>query len=572
MDMQVAIIGAPLDLGAGRRGVDMGPSAIRYAGLEERLRAAAVDCVDRGNVATAVAEATAEHDRRARFLPAIRTTCERIAELVRAALDDRRIPIVLGGDHSIALGTLGGLASRRGPGAVLWFDAHGDLNTPETTPSGNVHGMPLAAALGRGGPDFQSTSWTLPSLQPERVAVIGARDLDPGERALIAELGLAVHTMSELDRRGIEAVVTESLERAANAPFVHISLDMDGLDPDAQHTRPRNYRAAARVAIGPRPEASPQRRSPPGGDRSPLAHHARPDRRRSEPGRALDELAPACSLLAAPGGVAARLDALAHRDPLGDRRGVGPDAGADGRQRGGARDRRVDRSALHRHAGRVGLELEQEPVAGEAAVDAQDVEVGVLSHRLDHVRHPPGDRLERRAGEVRDARARREARDDGARRRAPPRRSEPRQRREHAHPAGVVDLGGPGHEAGGVGVEAEIAAEPVQQRARREHAAVDRPLDAAADPPGDRGEQAAGRARPLVADVREHEHASAISRLHATRTDAAGAGERGLLVDEPRPQWQLRRPRWVAQDAEVASRVGDPRERRARDAEDVEQR
>jgi arginase len=139
---------------------------------------------------------------------------------------------VLGGDHSIALGTLGGLASRRGAGAVLWFDAHGDLNTPETTPSGNVHGMPLAAALGRAGPGFQSPAWTLPALQPERVAVIGARDLDPGERALIGELGLAVHTMSELDRSGIETVVTEALERAAGAPFVHISLDMDGLDPD----------------------------------------------------------------------------------------------------------------------------------------------------------------------------------------------------------------------------------------------------------------------------------------------------------------------------------------------------
>jgi arginase len=230
--MKAAIIGAPLDLGAGRRGVDMGPSAIRYAGLEERLTDLGLDCVDRGNVGAPVPEATAEFDPRARFLPAIRTTCERIAGLVGAALDEGRIPIVLGGDHSIALGTLAGLATRRGPGAVLWFDAHGDLNTPETTPSGNVHGMPLAAALGRGGPGFESPSWTLPALEPDRVAVIGARDLDDGERALIAELGLAVHTMSELDRRGIEAVVREALERAADAPFIHISLDMDGLDPD----------------------------------------------------------------------------------------------------------------------------------------------------------------------------------------------------------------------------------------------------------------------------------------------------------------------------------------------------
>jgi arginase len=230
--MRSAIIGAPLDLGAGRRGVDMGPSAIRYAGLEDRLSALGLDCVDLGNIATATAEATAEHDVRARYLPAIRETCERVAGQVAVALDEDRIPIVLGGDHSIALGTLGGLAARHGPGAVLWFDAHGDLNTPETTPSGNVHGMPLAAALALGGPGFESPSWRLPALQPERVAVIGARDLDPGERALIAELGLAVHSMSALDRRGIEAIVSEALERAAGAPFVHVSLDMDGLDPD----------------------------------------------------------------------------------------------------------------------------------------------------------------------------------------------------------------------------------------------------------------------------------------------------------------------------------------------------
>jgi arginase len=230
--MKAAIIGAPLDLGAGRRGVDMGPSAIRYAGLAERLTALGIDCEDRGNVASPVAEATAGHDPRARFLPAIKATCERVAGLVGEALDEGRIPIVLGGDHSIGLGTLGGLAARHGPGAVLWIDAHGDLNTPETTPSGNVHGMPLAAALGRAGPAFESASWSLPAVEPGRVAVIGARDLDDGERALIRELGLAVHTMSELDRRGIEAVVGEALERASGAAFVHVSLDMDALDPD----------------------------------------------------------------------------------------------------------------------------------------------------------------------------------------------------------------------------------------------------------------------------------------------------------------------------------------------------
>ena len=230
--MKAAIVGAALDLGAGRRGVDMGPSAIRYAGLEDRLAALGIDCVDRGNVATQVAEAAAHHDPRARFLPEILATCGRIAGIVGEALDDGSIPIVLGGDHSIALGTLAGLASRRGAGAVLWFDAHCDLNTPETTPSGNVHGMPLAAALGYGGHSFNNTSLTLPAVQPSRVAIIGARVTDPGERALIGELGLGIHTMSKIDRRGIEAVVSDALERAAGAPFVHISLDMDGLDPD----------------------------------------------------------------------------------------------------------------------------------------------------------------------------------------------------------------------------------------------------------------------------------------------------------------------------------------------------
>jgi arginase len=229
----IAIIGAALDLGAGRRGVDMGPSAIRYAGLEERLASLGLECADWGNVATEVAEATAEGDPTARFLPQIRATCERIARRVGEAVADGRTPVVLGGDHSIALGTVGGLATAAGgPGAVLWIDAHGDLNTPATTPSGNVHGMPLAAALGQGGSVFASEAWTLPALDPARTTLIGVRSLDAGERALLGELDVAVHTMSELDRRGIEPAVTAALERAAGAAFVHVSLDMDALDPD----------------------------------------------------------------------------------------------------------------------------------------------------------------------------------------------------------------------------------------------------------------------------------------------------------------------------------------------------
>ncbi len=229
---KAAIIGAALDLGAGRRGVDMGPSAIRYADLDDRLRELGIECADWGNVDTVVAEATASGSPQARFLDQIKETCERIARSVARAAEEGRTPVVLGGDHSIALGTLGGLASVHGPGAVLWFDAHGDLNTPETSPSGNVHGMPLGAALGRDPESFASDAWPLPALDPARVVLIGVRSLDDGERAFVRESGIAVHTMSELDRRGIEPAVREALERVEGAPFVHVSLDMDVVDPD----------------------------------------------------------------------------------------------------------------------------------------------------------------------------------------------------------------------------------------------------------------------------------------------------------------------------------------------------
>ena len=231
-DREIAIIGAALDLGQGRRGVDMGPSAIRYAGLEERLQSLGYRVRDAGNVETAVQEATALRDERARFLPEIRDTCERIAALVAEAAAAGAIPLVLGGDHSVALGTLGGLASVHGKGGVLWIDAHPDINTPETSPSGNVHGMPLAAALGLAGPDFESDAWPLPALDPRRVALIGIRQLDDGERRLLRDAGVRVFTMSEIDRIGIDRAVRESLDRVSGGGFVHVSLDMDVLDPD----------------------------------------------------------------------------------------------------------------------------------------------------------------------------------------------------------------------------------------------------------------------------------------------------------------------------------------------------
>ena len=163
---EIAIIGAALDLGQGRRGVDMGPSAIRYAGLEERLISLGYTVRDEGNVETAVAEATALRDERARFLPEIHDTCELVAARVVEATGRGDLPLVLGGDHSVALGTLGGLASAHGPGGVLWIDAHSDINTPETSPSGNVHGMALAAVLGLAGEGFESEHWPLPAVDP----------------------------------------------------------------------------------------------------------------------------------------------------------------------------------------------------------------------------------------------------------------------------------------------------------------------------------------------------------------------------------------------------------------------
>jgi arginase len=228
----VAVIGAGLDLGAGRRGVDMGPSAIRYAGLEAMLAGLGRAVADWGDIHAPVPEATHPGDERARFLREILDACERVAELVARAVREGFMPLVLGGDHSIALGTLWGLASVRGRGGVLWIDAHGDLNRPETSPTGNVHGMVLAAALGLGGDAFARDGWPTPAVEPSRVALVGVRSLDDAERALLRERGVSVHTLSEIDRVGILKAIEESLEHIAGDGFVHVSLDMDALDPE----------------------------------------------------------------------------------------------------------------------------------------------------------------------------------------------------------------------------------------------------------------------------------------------------------------------------------------------------
>jgi arginase len=229
----VALIGAPLDLGAGRRGVDMGPSAIRYAGLAEHLaEKLGIVTDDRGNVESPVAESLARGDDSARYLAKILELCDEVAKLVSAATRAGELPLVLGGDHSVAFGSLVGMAEVHGPGGVVWIDAHGDLNTPETSPSGNVHGMVLAAALGLGGGAFAYDDWTLPAIESGKLALVGVRSLDEGERQVLKSLDAKVFTMSQIDKVGIEPCMREALEHAGGGAFLHVSIDMDAVDPE----------------------------------------------------------------------------------------------------------------------------------------------------------------------------------------------------------------------------------------------------------------------------------------------------------------------------------------------------
>jgi arginase len=211
----------------------MGPSAIRYAGLDQQLAdKLGVRVVDEGNVISPVVETAEVGDEHARYLAQILDLCHRVAELVEAAARRGAMPLVLGGDHSVALGSLVGMALARGPGGVVWIDAHGDLNTPETSPSGNVHGMVLAAALGLAGDAFRREGWQIPAVESGKLALVGVRSLDEGERELLGTIDAKVFTMSEIDRIGVEPCMREALSHASGAGFLHVSLDMDVVDPD----------------------------------------------------------------------------------------------------------------------------------------------------------------------------------------------------------------------------------------------------------------------------------------------------------------------------------------------------
>ena len=233
MPRPVTVIGAPTDFGANRRGVDMGPSALRYAGLAEAIESAGRACRDAGNVDVPVVEEIDEPDPAhsgVYFLEETRTVTERLQRAVADAIDDGRLPVVLGGDHSVAIGSMAA-AGRDADLGVLWFDAHGDFNTPETTPSGHVHGMPLAAALGRGG--FAEEAWAHAlGLRERNLVWVGLRDLDEPEREAIRRSDATAFTMADVDEAGITAVAERAYDVATDGvDALHLSLDLDWLDP-----------------------------------------------------------------------------------------------------------------------------------------------------------------------------------------------------------------------------------------------------------------------------------------------------------------------------------------------------
>jgi len=228
---RVDVLGVQMDLGAGVRGVDMGPSAVRYAGLVERLTALGWTVRDRGNVAAPVRHAIASTGP-LRYAQEIAACCADIRASVAASFRDGATPLLLGGDHSLAIGALAAARDARPDLRVLWLDAHGDLNTAHTTPSGNVHGTPLAVALGRVPGPFDACGWRDNPIPADRVALVGVRDLDPGERELIAELRVLVYTIADVDRLGIHQVMTDALGKLAAPPgSLYVSVDLDVVDP-----------------------------------------------------------------------------------------------------------------------------------------------------------------------------------------------------------------------------------------------------------------------------------------------------------------------------------------------------
>ncbi len=236
MAEKIRIIGVPMDLGASRRGVDMGPSALRVAGLQARLKQLGRQVEDIGNIPVKQPEEQHYGEKNAKYLDEIAETCKGLAETVRKTLEGDLLPLVLGGDHSIAVGTTAGVASyyhkQSKRVGMIWLDAHGDMNTPESSPSGNVHGMPLASIMGYGPAELIELAGVKPMVQPRNVVLVGVRDLDSKERRLMKESGVHVFTMRDIDERGMREVMAEALRFASDdTAGVAVSLDMDFVDP-----------------------------------------------------------------------------------------------------------------------------------------------------------------------------------------------------------------------------------------------------------------------------------------------------------------------------------------------------
>jgi arginase len=234
---RVTLIGVPLDLGAGRRGVDMGPSALRVADVDAKIAALGYDVVDSGDLPVKIQETQGPGDPRLKYLKEILEVCGLLRDRVAEALAAGTLPVVLGGDHSVAMGTIAGLSrhfnGRREKLGLIWFDAHADANTAETSPSGNIHGMPLAAVLGHGADPLVHLAGFLPMVEASRAALVGIRDVDPAERATVKSSGIGTFTMRDIDERGMRSVMEEAIKRATTGTAgVHVSFDLDGIDPD----------------------------------------------------------------------------------------------------------------------------------------------------------------------------------------------------------------------------------------------------------------------------------------------------------------------------------------------------
>jgi arginase len=233
----VEVIGCPIDLGAGRRGVDMGPSAVRIADLEARLEQLGHRVEDFGDLDVMIPETQQVGQGKLRYKEAILKTCDELRKEVERSLGQGRLPLILGGDHSLGIGSVAGSTgyyAQQGESlGLIWFDAHGDANTPETTPSGNIHGMALALCLGLGDADLVNLGGRAPKVQPRNTVLIGIRDLDPGEREILKKSGCTVYTMRDVDQRGMHDVVDEAIGIASDGTAaIHLSFDMDVVDPE----------------------------------------------------------------------------------------------------------------------------------------------------------------------------------------------------------------------------------------------------------------------------------------------------------------------------------------------------